>query len=77
MKKTAVLLILSWIQYIYSPVSAQVFQGTPPAEWIEVSGEASIKLPQEEKLSTRNCSVWLNKRQLKISLAHLLSMEIL
>lgn len=50
MKKTAVLLILSWIQYIYSPVSAQVFQGTPPAEWIEVSGEASIKLPQEEKL---------------------------
>ena len=26
MKKTAVLLILSWIQYIYSPVSAQVFQ---------------------------------------------------
>lgn len=50
MGKVVILLTLLFTQYIYSPVSAQVFQGTPPAEWIEISGSASIKLPLEEKL---------------------------
>lgn len=53
MVKVFILLTFLFTQYIYSPVSAQVFQGTPPPEWVEVSGEASIKLPEEEKFEQK------------------------